>query len=368
MRKIWPLWGFHGSPPHPGPLPVGEREKGLRGRWGGVLPRPIFPGPVLPRSVRGDAYARILVSSCLVLLVIGCVAASPSSSPAPSWIPIATAVQTLERRGLNATLTSGTTAAGAPADTGSPQPDSEPTESATPGAPNTAIPCQKPASQLTVDYVNSPVLARRVAYSLYLPPCYGIDPNRRYPVLYLLHGANTDHTQWPDLQVQPDADVLIAAGSIAPLIVVMPGGDYRQGEDYGAFVLRDLIPQIERTLSVAADGKDRAIGGLSQGGYWALDLALAHPQLFAAVGGHSPATDSALTDLLSTDRIPDLKGLRIYLDVGDNDPLAGGVATFAAALRARGLTPVFHIYPGAHNRPYWRSHTTEYLMFYAARW
>ncbi len=94
--------------------------------------------------------------------------------------------------------------------------------------------------KLSIAYLNSTVLARRVAYSLYLPPCYEANSTHLYPVLYLLHGAKTDHTQWPDLNVAPDADSLIAQGMIGPLIVVMPDGDYGPGEDYGAFVLRDL--------------------------------------------------------------------------------------------------------------------------------
>jgi enterochelin esterase-like enzyme len=245
-------------------------------------------------------------------------------------------------------------------------PTSTETPEATP-SPRAEL-CHASGGQLSVSFVDSSILARRVPYSLYLPPCYETERTRRYPVLYLLHGANADHTQWPDLNVLPDADALIAQGTIAPLVVVMPGGDYRQGEDYGTFVLRDLIPHVEQTLRVAPDRHDRAIGGLSQGGYWALELALAHPDLFDAVGGHSPATGPALSDLLVPDRASGLSALRIYLDVGNADPLAPGVTAFAATLQAHGLAVVFHIYPGAHNRPYWRSHTAEYLAFYAQDW
>ena len=60
--------------------------------------------------------------------------------------------------------------------------------------------------------------------------------------------------------------------------------------------------------------------------------------------------------------------LRIYLDVGRNDPLASSVASFAAAAQARGLPTVFHRYDGGHNRDYWRAHTAEYLVFYTAAW
>ena len=235
---------------------------------------------------------------------------------------------------------------------------------------NTATPqpaaCVETQGRLSVAQLDSTVLSRRVSYSIYLPPCYGADPAHLYPALYLLHGASADHTQWPDLNVASDADLLIAQKVIAPFVVVMPGGVYQSGEDYAAFVLRDLIPHIEQTTHVATDRLRRAIGGVSLGGWWALSIASAHPELFSAVGGHSPVTDAALAQALA---LPGLQpALRIYLDVGSADSLAPGVKAFASSLEAHGLKPVLHVYPGAHDRPYWRAHTPEYLTFYAANW
>jgi enterochelin esterase-like enzyme len=290
---------------------------------------------------------------------VGCLSVTQSlPHPTATAAPSSTTTRAAEQPVPASTLTPDATRTPAPQATVTPPEPKTQRESACPSSP----------SQLSVSFVNSAVLARRVPFSLYLPPCYETDSARLYPVLYLLHGANADHTQWPDLNVKPDADALIDEGAIAPLVVVMPGGDYREGEDYGAFVLRDLIPYVERAFHVSSDRQDRAIGGLSQGGYWALELALAHPDLFYAVGGHSPATSSGLIDLLGSNRLPEVNALRIYLDVGNEDPLAPGVTAIAAALQAHGLAPVFHIYPGAHNRPYWRSHTREYLAFYTQSW
>ena len=226
--------------------------------------------------------------------------------------------------------------------------------------------CHEGYGRLEVSYLDSPTLARRVTYSIYLPPCYDADKASVYPVLYLLHGANADHTQWPDLNVAPDADTLIVQHSIAPLVVVMPDGDYRPDEDYAAFVLLDLMSHVEQTTRVARNRQGRAIGGISLGGSLALTIALEHPDLFSAVGGHSPAVDSALARRLAP--TPMWSTLRVYLDVGQNDPLTQGVEAFAAALEAHDLKLTFHLYPGEHNRIYWRAHTTEYLAFYAAGW
>jgi enterochelin esterase-like enzyme len=232
--------------------------------------------------------------------------------------------------------------------------------------PALAPACHEEHGPLEVSYLDSPTLARRVAYSIYLPPCYDGDKVRVYPVLYLLHGANADHTQWPDLNIAPDADTLITQHSIAPLVIVMPDGDYRVGEDYATFVLRDLMPHVEQTARVERDRQGRAIGGISLGGALALTIALEHPDLFSVVGGHSPAVDSTLVSRVAT--APMGSTLRVYLDVGQSDPLLQGVEAFAAALEVHSLKPTLHLYPGEHNRTYWRAHTAEYLAFYAAGW
>lgn len=227
--------------------------------------------------------------------------------------------------------------------------------------------CVETQGRQSVLHFDSATLARRVAYSLYLPPCYDADPQRVYPVLYLLHGVNADNTQWLDLNVASTMDTLIAQHAIAPFVIVMPDGDYRAGEDYAAFVLRDLMPRVEQTWRVSRERARRAIGGLSRGGYWALYLALMHPDLFAAVGGHSPVTNAALTEALALSAGA-TSALRIYLDVGRNDHLAPTVTAFAATTQARHAKTIFHLNDGRHNRDYWRAHVAEYLAFYAAEW
>jgi enterochelin esterase-like enzyme len=225
--------------------------------------------------------------------------------------------------------------------------------------------CRETAGQIITLTVSSQVYHKPVASSVYVPPCYDWTPGK-LPVIYLLHGGNADETQWPDLRVRQEADALIAQGA-APFVVVMPGGFYGVGLDYATFVLNDLIPGIEARLRVRADGAGRAIGGISLGGYWALQVAFQHPDLFAAVGGHSPVTtrtggpDDPLS-LAAT--APGLDRLHITLDAGNLDSLRASTEQLAGALNARGLAVALTISPGSHNRPYWRSHTADYLRFY----
>lgn len=221
-----------------------------------------------------------------------------------------------------------------------------PLVSATAGAVN----CFDRTGQIVIVSIDSRIYQASIPVSLYLPPCYSTLPDD-VPAIYLLHGANADHTQWPDLNVQTYADDLIAHGT-APFVVVMPGGDYGADIDYAAFVLNDR--------------GDRAIGCLSMGGYWALKIAFTHPDRFVAVDANSPVAGIGyLGDPIDLAQTGDnLDSLHIAIDVGDADTLAVDARRLTQALRARGLNVLFEVNPGGHTRVYWRSHTGEYLAFY----
>ncbi len=224
--------------------------------------------------------------------------------------------------------------------------------------------CHETTGQIMTLSLASAAYGQPVAISVYAPPCYDWTPGR-LPVIYLLHGGGTDETQWPDLNVQIDADALIAQGA-PPFMVVMPGGLYREDVDYEAFVLNDLIPGVQGLLRVRTDGNGRAIGGISLGGYWALKTAFQHPDQFAAVGGHSPVVTRGEQDdpLALALTAQGLGQLPITLDVGQFDSLRASTEQFAADLSARGLLATLTVSPGSHNRPYWRARTGDYLRFY----
>jgi enterochelin esterase-like enzyme len=224
--------------------------------------------------------------------------------------------------------------------------------------------CREHAGQIRSTTISSTVYGTAVATSIYLPPCYAA-ATERLPVIYLLHGGNADETQWPDLRVQPAADELIAHGA-APFVVIMHGGDYRANLDYATFVLNDLLPAMERHVHVSTDRAARAIGGISLGGYWALKIALRHPELFAGVGGHSPAVDRGQADdPLALARTADGLGqLAVTLDVGDADALRASTERLARVLQARHVRVAFTTPAGKHDRVYWRAHSADYLRFY----
>ena len=200
---------------------------------------------------------------------------------------------------------------------------------------------------------------------VYLPACYDADPSRRYPVDYLLHGASADQTQWRDVGITAAADQLIAAGQLAPFVIVMPDGGPAMPDSLSKDLVDGLIPWAERTYHVAGDAADRAVGGISRGGRVALQAAAAHPRMFAAVGGHSPAVDHG-EDALAT-HLGKVSGA-IRLDAGRSDSLRAGMERFAEKARSAGADIQVVIAPGAHDRAYWRSQDAAYLHFYADRW
>jgi S-formylglutathione hydrolase FrmB len=136
--------------------------------------------------------------------------------------------------------------------------------------------------------LRTPALADPTRVRVLLPAGYRADPRRRYPVLYLLHGADSDYRSWTRYG---DAEAITAR---APLIVVMPDGgrmgwytDWYVGDQpvqpmWETYHVGELVPWIDATYRTIATRGGRAIAGLSMGGYGALSYAARHPSTFAA--------------------------------------------------------------------------------------
>ena len=135
---------------------------------------------------------------------------------------------------------------------------------------------------------------------VYLPPSY--DDTKRFPVIYLLAGfASTGQSflnySFGRQSVPEMAEYLIAAGKMQEAIIVFPDCMTRYGGSqyvdspatgsYETYLIDEVIPFIDKTLSTLADRQHRAIAGKSSGGFGALRLAMNHPDTFAAVACHS---------------------------------------------------------------------------------
>ena len=124
---------------------------------------------------------------------------------------------------------------------------------------------------------------------VYLPPGYETS-GLRYPVVYLLHGGGGDQGDWVS---QGDLQHTLDTAAV-PVVAVTPDGRSGQWFDYNdgsfqleTYVLRYLVPYVDRHFRTIADRRGRAIAGLSNGGYGALHLAAKAPDMFVAAGSMS---------------------------------------------------------------------------------
>jgi enterochelin esterase-like enzyme len=244
--------------------------------------------------------------------------------------------------------------------------------------------CTEAKGQVVDLSFTSKIENAKVAYRVYLPPCY-TSTSRRYPYVILMHGSDGDQTYWTDtLNVQDALDTGITIQALPPMILVMPNGGqlmnnniFKDGASWESLILNELMPEIEKSLCVWDVREGRAIGGISRGGFWAYEIALRHPEMFSAVGGHSAFFDTQLSvgpaynPLVLAKTAQFTTGLtpRFWLDAGQDDYARPNIEVFQKTLAGRGIDPGYTLNPvGKHESKYWASHVSEYLSFYGQTW
>ena len=219
---------------------------------------------------------------------------------------------------------------------------------------------------------------------VYTPPDYDKDTSKRFPVLYLQHGAGEDETGWGSQgRANLIMDNLIDAGNARPFIIVMdngggigprPAGPGEPGKgggpapkgpggpprfNFSAFakiMTEELIPFIDANYRTLADQPNRAMAGLSMGGMQTRQITLANLDQFSHVGifsgGSIAANDPALTDPAAFKQ----KVKVLFVSYGSKE--AGGAATAKAnqeALQKLGIKSVYYESPStAHEWQSWR--------------
>jgi predicted esterase len=199
------------------------------------------------------------------------------------------------------------------------------------------------------------------------------------PLLVFLHGYGAAPS---DMLTPAFISALRRLGDRAPVVFLPEGGvgwwhDRAEGP-WGSYVLREAIPAA--LARSGADPKRVAIGGISMGGFGALDLGRLDPKRFCAVGGHSPAVfargsgevffafdnaaDFARHDLIGIARRHSPYDAPVWIDVGNRDDLRPTATTLAHELKADGADVTFHVWPGRHDGRYWDAHFAQYLRFY----
>jgi len=204
--------------------------------------------------------------------------------------------------------------------------------------------------------------------NVYTPPGYSKD--KKYPVLYLMHGIGGDETEWQRF-AHPNVmlDNLIADGKAVPMIVVMPNGraqkDDRASGGFGsapAFatfeqdLLKDVIPAVESRYSVRTDREHRALAGLSMGGGQALNFGLGHLDTFAWVGAFSAAPNTKRPAELVPDPEKAKKELKLlWVACGKKDGLIWISQGVHAYLKEKDVSHVWHVDGNAHDATEWRN-------------
>ncbi len=258
--------------------------------------------------------------------------------------------------------------------------------------------------------LSSNFLGRENKFSIYLPSDYATS-QRRYPVVYLLHGYSGNETDWVQSgEANRTADKLIASGEIPDMIIVMPDGQNSWyvnqeagNEKYADFFIKEFIPFIDKTYRTKAEKNYRAISGLSMGGYGSALFALKNLDLFNSCAGLSSAirTDEEIVEtpddyfssrfekiygknlkgqdkvgekwqknsvlkLMNDMPLDSLKKVRWYFDCGDDDFLFRGNDALHTLMRKRNIPVEFRMRDGAHTWEYWRTGLVDVLKFIGA--
>lgn len=255
------------------------------------------------------------------------------------------------------------------------------------------------------------ILNLPVPFSILLPKSYISEPEKRYPVVYMLHGLGDKPESWNDkwLRVQPTIESLESEG-LGDMIYVFPSG-YKTyycnrvggGYPYMDMFVTELIPFIDNTYRTIADKEHRAVTGYSMGGFGACALALKHPELFCAsaplsmsfrtdeqymtepqsgwdsqwgkiFGGTGSSGEARLTEYykehcpfyqFTAQNKDNVSSVKWYFTCGDNEEqllIAGD--NLHVQMRDAGIEHQYRVGDGGHDGGYWRAALGEVLPMF----
>jgi S-formylglutathione hydrolase FrmB len=262
------------------------------------------------------------------------------------------------------------------------------------------------AGRIECNSLPSKILAHPVNYCVILPPTYEADKTRKYPVLYFFHGLGDNEQMFIHAGGFNLVQDLWERGELGEFLIATPyagNSFYINSHDrevrYEDFLLQEFLPMIESQYRSRPGRANRAVSGVSMGGYGALHLAFRHPELFSSVSAHSPAIIDKIPSYsvpapggsirtrilggtfgsppdpafwnrnspLTLARTANLSSLKIYFDCGDQDDFGfeTGAKALDKILASRQIPHEAHIYTGRHDWPYFAEHLPASLKFHS---
>lgn len=230
--------------------------------------------------------------------------------------------------------------------------------------------------QLKDQVIKSTILGHDVKYNVLLPPDYSTSGS--YKVIYLLHGMGGDNSDWcGKTRLAGEMRSAVVNGTIPKTVVVMPqawnlfymdAADYKKymsyfgglGEDYESFFFKEFIPAIEKQFNVDPARGNRAIAGLSMGGFGAAYYGIRHPEMFCYVYTMSQAAMEPLYSLVADS---DKNALPfIFVANGTEDKTVGEAPQqFHEYLKSQNARCGYEGWGGGHDWKFWGECVPKFL-------
>ena len=251
--------------------------------------------------------------------------------------------------------------------------------------------------QVSEDSINSKVLNVTRKFTVCLPKSYSTATDKKYPVLYLLHGHSHRNNDWVrDGKIVELVDQLTDADKICEMIIIMPdAGSIRNGYfdmngwNYETFFFEEFVPFVEKKYRIAGDQPGRAIAGFSMGGGGATAYAQKHPELFSSVYamsalmtlprqerepvrnaemeefGRSVLANDCIAFVANTDEatLEKLRTVRWFVDCGDDDFLLDVNFSFYQEMKNAKVPCQLRVRDGNHDWEYWQVALKMALLF-----
>lgn len=243
--------------------------------------------------------------------------------------------------------------------------------------------------------LDSKLMARKLSYRVVLPADYkSSNETSRYSVIYLLHGLTGNFANWTD------KTSLSAYAASNRFIIVTPDGANgwytdsvsAPNDKYESYIVKELVPEIDKKFRTVAERRGRVIAGLSMGGYGAIKFGLKYPEMFSLVGSFSGALGAAsfseknagnigkgidaifgpeasdtrkANDIFAIVREPSADKIKampfIYQSCGTEDFLIQNNRDFVSLLNEKKIPHEYRELPGGHTWAFWDDQVREFV-------